>query len=327
MKEPAPQITRANELARPEPKVEALRELVAHLRQNRALLRKRWVARITEARLLTAMTREEIFAEANSVYDSCVAALETGTFEALQAYARNLSECVIPRGVETHEVVGSMLLLLDEVACSVFAKRQTDFEQLILDAYEPTANRIANTVAVGFMQERERTNRAKVVVLDITGVAAMDVTVANHLVQSEEASRPLGIAAAETQIPIASEKDVVTARHQGRAVALQTGFSASEATLIATAISELARNIICYADQGSVTLRPVHRVNGTVGLTIIVSDLGPGIIDVTQALRDGYSTSGGLGLGLPGARRLMDEFDITSQAGVGTTITVTKWLP
>ncbi len=133
--------------------------------------------------------------------------------------------------------------------------------------------------------------------------------------------------AAETQIRIASDKDVVTARQQGRAVALQTGFSVSEATLIATAISELARNIVSYADQGSVTLRPVHGPNGAAGLTITASDSGPGIIDVAQALRDGYSSSGGLGLGLPGVRRLMDEFDITSRAGVGTTVTVTKWLP
>jgi rsbT co-antagonist protein RsbR len=220
-----------------------LRELVAHLRQNRTPLREEWVGRITEAQLLTAMTKEEIFAEATSVYDSYVAALETGTFEALQNYARNLSERIIPRGVETHEVVGIVLLLRDVLARSLFAKYQDDFEELnrILDAYEPAANRIANTVAVGFVQERERvirqqqeairelstpvlqvrerllilpiigvidpqrarqlteqllrgirTNRAKVVVIDITGVAAMDATVANHLVQTVEASRLLG---------------------------------------------------------------------------------------------------------------------------------------
>src|SRR5215470_911819 len=86
---------------------ELLRELVAHLRQNRTQLREEWVGRISETRLLTAMTKEEIFAEATSVYDSYVEALETETFEALQAYARNLSERIIPRGVETHEVVGS----------------------------------------------------------------------------------------------------------------------------------------------------------------------------------------------------------------------------
>jgi rsbT co-antagonist protein RsbR len=220
-----------------------LRELVAHLRQNRTQLREEWVSRITEAELLTAMTKEEIFAEATSVYDSYVEALQTGTFEALQTYARNLSERIIPRGVETHEVVGIVLLLRDVLARSLFAKYQNDFEKLnrILDAYEPAANRIANTVAVGFVQERERvirqqqeairelstpvlqvrerllilpiigvidpqrarqlteqllrgirTTRAKVVVIDITGVAAMDATVANHLVQTVEASRLLG---------------------------------------------------------------------------------------------------------------------------------------
>jgi len=220
-----------------------LRELVAHLRQNRTQLREEWARRITRAQLLTAMTEEEIFAEATSVYDNYVEALETGTFEALQAYARNLSERIIPRGVETHEVVGIVLLLRDVLARSLFAKYHEDFDKLnrILDAYEPAANRIANTVAVGFVQERERiirqqqeairelstpvlqvrerllilpiigvidpqrarqlteqllrairTNRAKVVVIDITGVAAMDSNVANHLVQTVEASRLLG---------------------------------------------------------------------------------------------------------------------------------------
>jgi rsbT co-antagonist protein RsbR len=220
-----------------------LRELVAHLRQNRTQLREEWARRITEAKLLTAMTQEEIFAEATSVYDNYVEALETGTFEALQAYARNLSERIIPRGVETHEVVGIVLLLRDVLARSLFAKYQADYTKLarILDAYEPAANSIANTVAVGFVQERERvirqqqeairelstpvlqvrerllilpiigvidpqrarqlteqllrgirSNRAKVVVIDITGVAAMDATVANHLVQTVEASRLLG---------------------------------------------------------------------------------------------------------------------------------------
>ena len=231
------------ELPRNEAPPELLRELVVHLRQNRTHLREEWLRRIAETRLLTAMTKEEIFAEATSVYDSYVEALETGTFEALQAYARNLSERIIPRGVEIHEVIGIVLLLRDVLARSLFAKYQADFEKLnrILDAYEPAANRIANTVAVGFVQERERvirqqqeairelstpvlqvrerllilpiigvidpqrarqlteqllrgirTNRAKVVVIDITGVAAMDVTVANHLVQTVEASRLLG---------------------------------------------------------------------------------------------------------------------------------------
>src|SRR5213596_2335398 len=230
-----------------EPRLEStaslLRELVAHLRQQRAQLREEWARLITEAKLLTAMTKEEIFAEATSVYDNYVEALETGTYEALQAYARNLSERIIPRGVETHEVVGIVLLLRDVLARSLFAKYHEDFNKLnrILDAYEPAANRIAITVAVGFVQERERvireqqeairvlstpvlqvrerllilpiigvidpqrarqlteqllrgirTNRAKVVVIDITGVAAMDSQIANHLVQTVEASRLLG---------------------------------------------------------------------------------------------------------------------------------------
>jgi rsbT co-antagonist protein RsbR len=242
-KDSAGRTNQASELVLSEAPAELLRELVAHLRQNRTQLREEWVARISETRLLTAMTKEEIFAEATSVYDSYVEALETETYEDLQNYARNLSERIIPRGVETHEVVGIVLLLRDVLARSLFAKYQTDFKKLnrILDAYEPAANRIANTVAVGFVQERERvirqqqeairelstpvlqvrerllilpiigvidpqrarqlteqllrgirTNRAKVVVIDITGVAAMDVTVANHLVQTVEASRLLG---------------------------------------------------------------------------------------------------------------------------------------
>src|ERR1700739_4721265 len=135
-----------------------LRELVEHLRQHRTELREEWARRITEAKVLTAMSDAEIFAEATSVYDNYVAALETGTLEALQTYSRNLSERIIPRGVETYEVVGIVLLLRDVLARSLFAKYQSDFRllNLILDAYEPAANRIANTVAVGFVQERGR---------------------------------------------------------------------------------------------------------------------------------------------------------------------------
>lgn len=227
----------------PEATAALLRELVAHLRENRTQLREEWAQRITEAKLLTAMTPEEIFAEATAVYDNYLEALETGSIEALETYARNLSERIIPRGVETHEVVGIVLLLRDVLARSLFAKYREDFTELnrVLDAYEPAANRIANTVAVGFVQERERIirqqqeairelstpvlpvrerllilpiigiidpqrarqlteqllrgiriNRAKVVVMDITGVPAMDATVANHLVQTVEASRLLG---------------------------------------------------------------------------------------------------------------------------------------
>src|SRR6188508_522328 len=138
-----------------------LRELVSHLREKRTELREDWARRITESGLLTAMTREEIFAEATRVYDNYVEVLETGSVEALQHYARDLSERIIPRGVETHEVVGIVLLLRDVLARSLFKKYQQDFALLnrVLDAYEPAANRIANTVAVSFVDERERVIR------------------------------------------------------------------------------------------------------------------------------------------------------------------------
>src|ERR1041384_8285657 len=220
-----------------------LRELVAHLRQNRTQLREEWARRITDAQLLTAMSKDEIFSEVSSVYDNYVEVLETGSVEALHAYALNLSERVIPRGVETHEVLGIVLLLRDVLARSLFKKYQNDFELLnrVLDAYEPAANRMANTVGVSFVEWRERVirqqteailglsppvlqvrerllilpiigaidaqrvrqlteqllrgiraNRAKVVVVDITGVPAIDSAVPNRLVQTVEASRLMG---------------------------------------------------------------------------------------------------------------------------------------
>jgi rsbT co-antagonist protein RsbR len=227
----------------PETELTLLRELVAHLRETRANLREEWVRRITDAQLLRAMTPEEIFSEVTAVYDNYVDTLETGSVERLQAYARDLSERIIPRGVETHEVLGVVLLLRDVLARSLIEKYQVDHDLLnrILDAYEPAANRIAVTVGVSFVEERERvirqqqeairelstpvlqvrerllilpiigvldslrarqlteqlltairTNRARVVVVDITGVPAIDLTVANHLVQTVNASRLMG---------------------------------------------------------------------------------------------------------------------------------------
>src|SRR6059036_1578756 len=122
-------------------------ELVAHLRENRTHLREEWARRITEAQLLTALTKEEIFAEATTVYDNYVAVLETGSVEALQAYARGLSERIIPRGVEAHEVMGIVLLLRDVLGRSLLKKYQSDLVLLnrVMDAYEPASNRIANT--------------------------------------------------------------------------------------------------------------------------------------------------------------------------------------
>jgi rsbT co-antagonist protein RsbR len=135
-----------------------LPQLVAHLREHRTRLREEWAKRINESRLLEAMTEHETANETASVYDNYVEVLETGSVEALQEYARDLSERIIPRGVETHEVVGIVLLLRDVLARSLFEKYQQDFDLLnrVLDAYEPAANRIANTVAVSFVQERER---------------------------------------------------------------------------------------------------------------------------------------------------------------------------
>jgi rsbT co-antagonist protein RsbR len=229
--------------AAPEGSEALLPELVAHLRKSRAQLREEWARRITDAGLLTAMGPEEIFSEATSVYDNYVEALETGSVETLENYARSLSERIIPRGVETDEVLGIVLLLRDVLARSLFEKYQGDFDLLnrVFDAYEPAANRIANTVGVSFVQERERiirqqqeairelstpvlqvrerlvilpiigaldsqrarqlteqllrairTNRAKVVVIDITGVPEIDSTVANHIVQTVDASRLMG---------------------------------------------------------------------------------------------------------------------------------------
>ncbi len=220
-----------------------LPELVAHLREHRTELREEWSTRITGAHLLSSMTPQEIASETRSVYDNYVEVLETGSVEALRRYARDLSERIIPRGVETHEVVGIVLLLRDVLARSLFKKYQQDFGLLnrVLDAYEPAANRIANTVAVSFVDERERvirqqqdairelstpvlqvrerllilpiigvldnqrasqlteqllhgirTHRAKVVVIDITGVADLDEPVANHLVNTVDASRLMG---------------------------------------------------------------------------------------------------------------------------------------
>lgn len=227
----------------PSPSPDLLRELVAHLRRNRTELREEWARRMAHAQLLPAMTEGDIFAEAASVYDKYVEALESGTLETLQAYARHLSERIIPRVVETHEVVGMVLLLRDVLARSLLIAYQNDPAKLnrMLDAYEPAANSIASTVAVGYVKERERVirqqqeairelstpvlqvrerllilpiigvidrqrarqlteqllrairaNRAKVVVIDVTGVAVMDSNVANHLVQTVEASRLLG---------------------------------------------------------------------------------------------------------------------------------------
>jgi serine/threonine-protein kinase RsbT len=130
----------------------------------------------------------------------------------------------------------------------------------------------------------------------------------------------------EIRVSITSDQDIIAARHQGRALAVELKFSPGDATLIATAISELARNIVSYARHGEIRMRPAR--NGErPGIVIVAWDDGPGIHDIQQAMCDGFSTSGSLGLGLPGVRRLMDDFEIVSEEGKGTRVTVRKWKP
>jgi rsbT co-antagonist protein RsbR len=220
-----------------------LSQLVAHLHEHRTELRQEWATRISDAHLLAAMTPQEVFSEVTSVYDNYVEVLETGSVEELRHYARDLSERIIPRGVETHEVIGVVLLLRDVLARSLFEKYRDNFDLLnrVLNAYEPAANRIATTVAGSFVEERERvirqqedslrelstpvlqvrerllilpiigvldkerahqlteqllggirTHRARVVVIDITGVPDVDEAVADHLVRTVDASRLMG---------------------------------------------------------------------------------------------------------------------------------------
>lgn len=280
-----------------------LRELVAHLRENREDLRQEWVRRITASNLLSAMTPQEVMAEATSVYDNYVEVLETGSVEALQTYARNLSERIIPRGVETHEVVGIVLLLRDVLARSLLRKYRDDFRKFeqVLDAYEPAANRIATTVAVSFVEERERTireqqeairelstpvlqvrerllilpiigmldskrarqlteqllgsirsKRARVVVIDITGVPSVDSTVANHIVQTVEASRLMG------------------------ATVIVTGLSAEVAQTLVTIGVDLSK-IDAVGDLQS----GIEQAEGLLGYTVVVDD------DVSGAAANG----------------------------------------
>jgi serine/threonine-protein kinase RsbT len=129
----------------------------------------------------------------------------------------------------------------------------------------------------------------------------------------------------EYRLPIGSEHDILTARQRGRELAAELGFSGSDLTLVATAISEIARNIVEYAGRGEMSFTLV-RDGQSRGIVVVARDEGPGIPDVSRAMQDGYSTGRSLGLGLPGARRLMDEFDVDSAAGRGTTVTMKKWM-
>lgn len=132
--------------------------------------------------------------------------------------------------------------------------------------------------------------------------------------------------AAPIAIPIASDVDIILARQKGRELAAQIGFAGSDLTMIATAISEVARNIVVYARRGEVVVGPCSKPGKRGGLIVIAKDEGPGIPDIAKALTDGWSTGGSLGLGLPGAKRMMDELDIETELGRGTTVTLRKWL-
>ncbi|GEJ58967.1 anti-sigma regulatory factor [Anaeromyxobacter diazotrophicus] len=133
------------------------------------------------------------------------------------------------------------------------------------------------------------------------------------------------MAPAETRVPIEHEGDIVTARQKGRELAAARGLSLTEQTLVATAISEVARNIVVYAQRGEVLLAPVDD-GGRRGLMVVARDAGPGIPNPDLAMRDGYTTGNSLGMGLPGAKRLMDEFELSTAVGKGTTVTMKKWV-
>jgi serine/threonine-protein kinase RsbT len=128
----------------------------------------------------------------------------------------------------------------------------------------------------------------------------------------------------DIRVAIRTDADVVTARQEARAMGAGLGFSSTDLTLLATAISEVARNITTYAGEGEVTLR-VLQDSGREGIEVVASDEGPGIADVELAMQDGFTTGTGLGLGLPGARRLVDVFDLRTEPGAGTTIRLVKW--
>ena len=126
-------------------------------------------------------------------------------------------------------------------------------------------------------------------------------------------------------VPINSAADIVMARQKGRTLAKELGFDGSDLTLIATAISEVARNIVNHAKRGEIVLAPANH-SSKRGIMVVACDEGPGIKDVAKAMQYGYSTNKGLGVGLPGAKWLMDDFDIESKVGKGTTVTMKKWL-
>jgi RNA polymerase sigma factor (sigma-70 family) len=183
-------------------------------------------------------------------------------------------------------------------------------------------------------QTEPPTDRCRPVLLAISGGdrrRQREVGAARHLLECAvcaELSQPLMERAhqkdTEVRVPIHTDADIVTARQQVRELAAKGGFAGTDLTLIATAVSEIARNIVRFAGSGELLLELVE--DDRAGVRATARDAGPGIVDIEEAMRDGYSTYHGLGLGLPGARRLMDEFAVASEPGRGTTVTMTKWL-
>jgi RNA polymerase sigma factor (sigma-70 family) len=198
-------------------------------------------------------------------------------------------------------------------------------------------NRARARLRVEYLLARDHieppTDRCRPVLLALSGGdrrRQREVDASRHLLECDlcaQLSQPLleRTAARDDQIsiPIGSDGDIVAARQAARELASRLGFGPTDLTLIATAVSEMARNIVRFAGSGEVVVELLDQPRR--GVQVVARDTGPGIVDVEQALRDGYSTYHGLGLGLPGARRLMDEFAVVSEVGRGTTVTMTKW--
>jgi RNA polymerase sigma factor (sigma-70 family) len=191
---------------------------------------------------------------------------------------------------------------------------------LVAEGLEPPTDRCRPVLRALSSGDRRRQRE-----LDVSGhllACATCVQLADRLFERRGQPPDDGV----VRVPVSRDADVVTARQKGREVAADAGFSTSDQTVIATAISEISRNIVKFAQRGEVTISLVTE-DGRRGVLVVARDVGPGIADLEQALRDGYSTYRGLGLGLPGAKRLMDGFHLRSVLGEGTTVTMEKWLP
>jgi serine/threonine-protein kinase RsbT len=188
---------------------------------------------------------------------------------------------------------------------------------------ETTKLRGANTVVVGIQPDVAFAMIQLGLTLD--GVRRASTSTRDWSWSRARRENVMPVSLEGAQVRIEHDGDVVAARQKGREIAAGVGFRGSDLTIIATAISEIARNIVVYAKHGEVTLTPVAE-GSRRGILVVAQDTGPGIPDIEQAMRDGFSTGQSLGLGLPGARRLMDEFEVRSQVGMGTTVTMRKWV-